>query len=74
MFINIGGNNVVKSNEIIAILDSQAMNLPQSPSLKGMQTANPHPPDMDSFKSIVVTAAKSFYSPHSTATLLKRIK
>lgn len=74
MFINIGGNIVVKSNEIIAVLDTQAMNLPQSPSLEGNQTANPHPPDMDTCKSIVVTAAQSFYSPHSTATLLKRIK
>lgn len=74
MFINIGGNIVVKSNEIIAVLDTQAMNLPQSPILKGMQTANPHPRDMDTCKSIVVTAAQSFYSPHSTATLLKRIK
>lgn len=73
MYLHVGEDILVKSNDIIAILDKQLLNEPQFLNSflvnKEKDTMNLA---KESIKSIVITDRNIYYSPLSSSTLKKR--
>lgn len=75
MFIHIGGNNVIHSDEVIGIIDQQYI---QSSTINlemiNNQRENKRVFDLhkEETKSIVITKDYIYYSPLSSLTLKKR--
>ena len=77
MFIHLGGDKVIRANELIAIFDisidkSSKISkkfLLQANEDKRVEKIGEEPP-----KSLVVVKEKIYYSPISSATLKKRVK
>lgn len=73
MFISIGGEFAIKSKDIVAILDQHIIDESEimgefikTSSETAIQVAK------GPYKSIVITADKVYFSPLSSATLIKR--
>jgi extracellular matrix regulatory protein B len=73
MYIHIGEETLVRTREIIAILDKDSVHSSQYIQEFLQQNEN-HTENLskNSFKSIVVTEKKIFLSPLASATLKKR--
>jgi extracellular matrix regulatory protein B len=73
MYIHIGEETIVRTREIIAILDKDSVHSSQDIQ-EFLRLNNRHTENLskNSFKSIVVTDEKIFLSPLSSATLRKR--
>lgn len=73
MYISIGGEVVIKSKDLIAILDHQIIH--ESAIMEEFikkYTDNDMPTIKNSYKSIVITAEEVYFSPLSSSTLIKR--
>lgn len=74
MFIHIGGDTVVNSEDVVAIFDIEAKDKMSTKSfLKHENDAGRvEVVDMSDIKSFIVTNTKVYYSPISSLTLRKR--
>ena len=73
MFMIIGNDEVIKTNEIICILDYQLMKTAKKLQLLKKQKNNIYlVEDEENIKSIIITIGHIYYSPFSTHTLKKR--
>ncbi|MFS0784102.1 extracellular matrix regulator RemB [Bacillus sp. 1P06AnD] len=74
MYISIGGDHVIKVKDIIAILDHQT--IPKSDGTGGLPADSLGTINLggEPCKSIVITAGKTYLSPLSSSTLVKRSK
>lgn len=73
MYISIGGEVVIKSRDLIAILDQHIVH--ESKIMRDFlrkTTENVAEATKDSYKSIVITKEKVYFSPLSSSTLIKR--
>ncbi len=75
MFIHIGGDIVVKSKDVIAILGVNQLEF-QNDELPVFENSSEHHQlvkiTSNKFKSIIITPDKIYYSPISSLTLKKR--
>lgn len=75
MFIHLGGNTLINTRRIVAILNADNV-LGANSSKKFMKTAQEEGfvdnPDQKEYKSIVITDKEIHLSPISTLTLKKR--
>ncbi|MCT2535516.1 DUF370 domain-containing protein [Aquibacillus koreensis] len=75
MFIHIGNDNVIRSDDVIAIIDN---NLVSSSTINEQMLFNQKKdkkvvdPEQDIAKSVVITKEFIYYSPLSVLTLKKR--
>ena|SRR5690625_2957024 len=73
MFMIIGNDEVIKTEEIICILDYQLMKTAKKLQLIKEQKNNIYlVENEDQIKSIIITEGIIYYSPFSTHTLKKR--
>ncbi|MGM9924419.1 MAG: extracellular matrix regulator RemB [Bacillus sp. (in: firmicutes)] len=73
MYISIGGEIVIKSKDLIAILDQHIINESEIMRNFLQKTAeNTAEATKDTYKSIVITTDKVYFSPLSSTTLIKR--
>lgn len=75
MFIHLGGDTVIRSKDIIAILDKQVKeNSEINESFLNFQTDAKQEEEktMDMTKAIVIITDQIYFSPISSATLKKR--
>lgn len=73
MYISIGNDIVIKSNELIAILDQHVI-LESEMMREFLEKAklDLNEADMNKSKSIVITSDQIYFSPFSSSTLIKR--
>ncbi|WP_069202974.1 extracellular matrix regulator RemB [Bacillus testis] len=75
MYISIGGDQVVKAKDLLAVLDCQTVkNSSSVQEFLGKWPVKPIQIGTDTCKSIVVTANHIYFSPLSSSTLIKRSK
>ncbi|WP_128895609.1 extracellular matrix regulator RemB [Longirhabdus pacifica] len=78
MHIHIGGDRVIYTNELIAILDSSVVPYIQEKDNHTSQTSSDNKSNIvyitkENPKSIVITVKEIYYSPISSSTLKKRL-
>lgn len=76
MFIHLGGDRMIKTNDLIAIFDlsiEKSSKTTQQYINSVHLTKNIEIISQDDSKSIVVTSSKVYYSPISSSTIRKRI-
>ncbi|MGD9677756.1 MAG: extracellular matrix regulator RemB [Vulcanibacillus sp.] len=73
MFIHIGGERVLKTKDIIIIINANDINLKKNSSfLEYLEKGHQIEKIKDQTKSFIITVDKIYYSPISSLTLSKR--
>ncbi|WP_108672285.1 extracellular matrix regulator RemB [Peribacillus acanthi] len=72
MYLHIGEDILVKTKDIVAILDKQLLNHSSMMEEFFKQAGNSEVMSKGSIKSIIVTKEQLFFSPLSSSTLMKR--
>lgn len=73
MFIHIGGEKVVRTKDIIIIINANEINLKKNSSfLENLENTYQIEKINDQIKSFIITVDKIYYSPISSLTLNKR--
>ncbi|QTN01203.1 MULTISPECIES: extracellular matrix regulator RemB [Sediminibacillus] len=75
MFIHIGDDNVIRSEEVVAIIDHQIVassTINEQMLFNQRKNKNVLDPSEEGTKSIVITTNHIYYSPLSVLTLKKR--
>ncbi len=75
MFIHLGGDNMIRTTELVAIFDlsiEKSSTISKSYIQKAIELKKVEFIGEEEYKSLVVTFSKIYYSPISSTTLKKR--